>query len=121
MGKKFYKTDVFEMKEGQARRVGKVIVEKNLLGVKEVVSGVEMDCIHSIVPSGIVAADIARTGHYVFVNKNEINKNTVATPEEVISYVDEYENNPFKPIADEIVTKEQRKKTMSKARKIKRG
>ena len=24
MGKKFYKTDVFEMKEGQERRVGKV-------------------------------------------------------------------------------------------------
>lgn len=121
MGKKFYKTDVFEMKEEQARRVGKVIVEKNLLGVKEVVSGVEMDCIHSIVPSGIVAADIARTGHYIFVNKREINKNTIATPEEVIAYVDEYENNPFKPIADEIVTKEQRKKAMSKARKIKRG
>ncbi len=108
MGKKFYKTDVFEMKEGQERRVGKVIVEKNLLGVKEVVSGVEMDCIHSIVPSGIVAADIARTGHYVFVNKSEINKNTVATPEEVIAYVDEFDFNPLKAIGDELVTKEQR-------------
>lgn len=121
MGKKFYKADVFEMKEGKARRVGKVIVGKNLLGVKEVVSGVEMDCIHSIVPSGIVAADIERTGHYIFVNKREINKNTIATPEEVIAYVDEYENNSFKPIADEIVAKEQKEKAMSKAHKIKRG
>lgn len=121
MGKKFYKTDVFEMKGNKPRIVGKIIVEKHFLGAKEVVSGVEMDCIHSIVPTGIVAADIERTGHYVFVNKSEINKNTVATPEEVIAYVDEYENNPFKPIADEIVAKEQREKAMSKAHKIKRG
>ena len=31
------------------------------------------------------------------------------------------ENNPFKKIADEIITKEQRQKAMTKVSKVKRG
>lgn len=121
MGKKFYKTEVFEYGDSKIRKAGDIIVEKRLLGVREIVSGVEMDCIHDLLPFNIAEADIARTGHYIYVRRSQLNNDSVATQADIISYVDGYENNPFKKIADEIITKEQRQKAMTKVSKVKRG
>ena len=121
MRKKYYNVTVYETtKEHERQRIGKIIVEKNLLGVQEIVSGIEMDRVLTNGPICLFAdADIEKFGHYVFVEHSSIKTSSVATPKEVEEYIDNYENNPFKNIADDMLTKKQQAKALKKVRSAK--
>ncbi len=116
MYKKFYNVTVYETtKEHPKKELGKIIVEKSLFGVQEIVSGIEMDRVITPGPICLFAeTDIEKYGHYIYVSNNSINSSNVATSKEVEEYIDSYENNPFKKIADEIVTKKQQSKALKK-------
>lgn len=124
MEKKFYKVPVFEEIHSvhERRQIGQIIVEKKLLGVKEVVSGIEMDVVSSELPLFLFAeADTERLGHYIYVNRYSLKPENIATREEVATYVDEYEQNPFRKIADDMLTKKQQAKAMKKIRSSKKN
>ena len=114
MQKKYYNVTVYETtKEHERQRIGKIIVEKNLLGV-------QMDRVLTNGPICLfAAADIEKFGHYVFVEHSSIKTSSLATPREVEEYIDNYENNPFKNIADDMLTKKQQAKALKKVRSSK--
>lgn len=116
MHKKFYNVTVYEVTKDHGKKgIGKIIVEKNLLGVQEIVSGIEMDRVKTPGPIYFFAdSDIEKYGHYIYVRSSSINSSNIATSKEVEQYIDNYENNPFKIIADEISTRKQQAKALKK-------
>lgn len=123
MYQKFYNVTVYEAtKEHEKKEIGKIIVEKNLLGVQEIVSGIEMDRVKTRGPIYLFAdSDIEKYGHYIYVTNSSINSSNIATSKEVEEYIDNYANSPFKKIADEISTRQQQAKALKKVNSSKKS
>lgn len=118
---KLYKVELFQSRDRKTTKVDDIIVEKSFLGVREIVSGIEID-LHTIsgtplesIMYDIVCDDIERTGYYLFTRRTYIRKENRATKQDIEEYVDNYENSEFNKVAKKIREHEEtRKKVKSK-------
>lgn len=103
----YYKTRVYELKGEEIEDLGTIIVEKNFFGATEVVSRIGLDTYRlnqepGLLEREIVASDIDKTGHYLFVRRKDLNRQAVATKKEIIDYLDNYDKMPFSKVVRDI-------------------
>ncbi len=120
---KLYKVELFQSRDRKTTKVDDIIVEKSFLGVREIVSGLEID-LHTIsgtplesIMYDIVCDDIERTGYYLFTRRIYLKKENLATKQDIEEYVDNYQNSEFNKVVQEIKRHEEtRKKVKSKGK-----